>query len=52
MALNLQQGGQMEPIRMVLYGQNGIGKTTFGAGMNKPFILAVEDGIGTMPVWH
>jgi hypothetical protein len=37
---------------MVLYGQNGIGKTTFGAGMNKPFILAVEDGIGTMPVWH
>ena len=52
MALNLQQGGQMEPVRMVLYGQNGIGKTTFGAGMNQPFILAVEDGIGTMPVWH
>ena len=52
MALNLQQGGRMEPVRMVLYGQNGIGKTTFGAGMNQPFILAVEDGIGTMPVWH
>lgn len=50
--LNLQQGGQMEPVRMVLYGQNGIGKTTFGAGMPKPFVLAVEDGIGVMPVMH
>ncbi|MCL5051711.1 MAG: ATP-binding protein [Gammaproteobacteria bacterium] len=52
MALKLQQGGQFEPIRMMLYGQNGIGKTTFGAGMPKPFILAVEDGIGVMPVTY
>lgn len=37
---------------MVLYGQNGIGKTTFGAGMPKPFVLAVEDGIGVMPVTY
>ncbi|AIA55432.1 ATP-binding protein [Acidithiobacillus caldus] len=52
MALKIQQGGQFEPIRMMLYGQNGIGKTTFGAGMPKPFILAVEDGIGVMPVTY
>ncbi|MBN6739777.1 ATP-binding protein [Acidithiobacillus sp. MC6.1] len=50
--LNLQQGGQMEPVRMILYGKNGIGKTTFGAGMPQPFILAVEDGIGPMPVMY
>jgi hypothetical protein len=52
MALNLQQGGQFEPVRMMLYGQNGIGKTTFGAGMPKPFVLAVEDGVGVMPVTY
>ncbi|MDR7927209.1 ATP-binding protein [Acidithiobacillus thiooxidans] len=50
--LNIQQGGTREPIRMVLYGANGIGKTTFGAGMPKPFVLAVEDGIGKIPVSH
>ncbi|MBU2788615.1 ATP-binding protein [Acidithiobacillus sp. VAN18-1] len=50
--LNLQEGGQMEPVRMILYGKNGIGKTTFGAGMPQPFILAVEDGIGPMPVMY
>ena len=52
MALKLQQGGQFEPVRMMLYGQNGIGKTTFGAGMPKPFILAVESGVGIMPVTY
>ncbi len=37
---------------MVIYGPGGIGKTTFGATMNKPIIVQAEDGIGKIECPH
>lgn len=38
--------------RIILYGGAGLGKTTFGASMNKPIFLLTEDGLGKIEVDH
>jgi hypothetical protein len=37
-----------EPLRMLLYGGQGIGKTTFAAGAPAPVIIKTEDGTGCL----
>lgn len=37
-------GKQQQPQRILLYGTEGIGKSTFGAGAPKPIFLPVEQG--------
>lgn len=38
--------------KIILYGGAGLGKTTFGASMNKPIFLLTEDGLGKIDVDH
>lgn len=40
----VSKGKQVEPERIVLYGPEGVGKSTFGADMPEPIILPVESG--------
>lgn len=37
-------------LKMVIHGENGIGKTTLAANAPRPLVLAVEAGIGTLQV--
>lgn len=47
MTLEAIMGGYQEsPHRTVIYGVEGIGKTTFAASAPKPIILGAEDGLG------
>ena len=41
-----------KPLRMVIYGTPGVGKTTFAAGAESPIVLPVEDGLGMIEVDH
>lgn len=41
----IQRGRQSLPPRLVLYGTEGIGKSTFGASAPKPIFLPTEDGL-------
>lgn len=41
---NLIRTYKPEPIRVCVYGQIGIGKTTFAAGFPSPYIVSVESG--------
>lgn len=53
MAISLQSlktGVELNAPRTILYGQAGIGKTTFGAGCPGAVILPLEDGFGDMSV--
>lgn len=36
------------PPRMCIYGQHGIGKSTFGANCPKPIFIQTEDGLGSL----
>jgi hypothetical protein len=47
---DIKQGGQREPLKIAIYGTNGIGKTTFAASMPRPFVVAVEKGVGNLRV--
>ena len=38
-------GGQTAPRRVMLYGTQGIGKTTFGAMAPRPIFIQTEDGL-------
>ena len=38
--------------RFLIYGSAGIGKTSFGASMEKPIFALLEDGLGTIQVPH
>jgi len=40
------------PPRVMLYGVEGIGKTTFGASAPKPVFVLTEDGLGDLDVAH
>ncbi len=40
---NIRQKAKLKPPIIVLYGPGGIGKTSFGATMNKPIIVQAED---------
>lgn len=46
----VQRGRVAKPHRIVLYGPEGIGKSTFGAGAPAPIFLPVEDGTGHLDV--
>jgi hypothetical protein len=41
-----------KPQRIVLYGLQGIGKTSFAAGAEKPIFIITEDGLGELDVPH
>jgi len=43
--------GKYRPPRIVLYGRQGIGKSTVGADSPSPGFVATEDGVDNLPVW-
>lgn len=57
---NLTYGVQSQPLRVVIYGPGGIGKSTFGAQSPHPVFLGPEDGSALLDVsrfpqpetWH
>ena len=44
MALNIQRGKRHTPVRAVIYGTEGIGKSTLAAAFPSPVILDTEEG--------
>ena len=46
----VKTGRKKAPIRMVLYGPEGVGKTTFGAGAPRPVFISAEDGAGQLDI--
>ena len=46
----IRRGTVRAPLRLVLYGVEGIGKTTFAAGAPSPVFLGAEDGFGVLDV--
>ena len=49
---NIRTKAQLKPPIITLNGPGGIGKTSFGASMNKPIIVQTEDGIGKIECPH
>src|SRR6185436_11325620 len=47
---NVVKGPVAAPLRTVLYGPEGIGKSTFAAGSHKPIFLCAEDGTNELDV--
>ncbi|MDD3759792.1 MAG: ATP-binding protein [Acidithiobacillus sp.] len=47
---NIRANSGPRALKVVIHGENGIGKTTFAAGAPRPLILAAEDGIGVLNV--
>lgn len=47
---SLVRGRLVQPTRVVLYGVEGIGKSTFGASAPKPIFLGAEDGTAQLDV--
>jgi hypothetical protein len=43
---SIQRGRQAMPPRLLVYGTEGIGKSTFAAGAPKPIFIQTEDGLG------
>lgn len=55
MAFNLksiQKNTALAAPRIMLYGVEGIGKTTFAAGAPDPIFICTEDGLGSLQVDH
>lgn len=46
---DIKMSGELKPPRVVLYGVQGIGKSTFAAGAPKPVFVQTEDGIDAIP---
>lgn len=44
------RGKQIHPLRVMLYGPEGVGKTTFGAGAPSPIFLGAEEGTAQLDV--
>jgi hypothetical protein len=44
----LNRASAPKPPRIMIYGPNGLGKTTFSAQSNKPVFVQTEDGLGTL----
>lgn len=47
---SLVKGRQEQPIRVVLFGVEGVGKSTFGANAPSPIFLGAEDGTAQLDV--
>jgi hypothetical protein len=47
---NIVAGRQDKPIRALVYGVEGVGKSTFGAGAPAPIFLGAEDGTAHLDV--
>lgn len=45
---SIHHGKKNAPPRIVLYGDHGIGKSTFAAGAPKPIFICTEDGLGNI----
>lgn len=43
---SIKRGADIKPPRIVLYGVEGVGKTTFAAGAPNPIFIQTEDGLG------
>jgi hypothetical protein len=43
---NIQTGRESRPPRIMIYGSEGVGKSTFGASAPKPIFIQTEDGLG------
>lgn len=48
MALAIKTGPTLDPLRLVLHGQEGVGKTTWAAGCPGALFLTAEDGGGDL----
>ncbi len=46
----IQRGPSRQPLRIVLYGVEGIGKSTFAADAPSPIFIGPEDGFGDLEV--
>ena len=42
----IQSGKESKPPRLMIYGQEGIGKSTFAAAAPNPIFIQTEDGLG------
>jgi hypothetical protein len=47
---SITKGLQRRPLRLLLYGVEGVGKSTFGAAAPRPIFLAAEEGTGHLDV--
>jgi hypothetical protein len=47
---SLKRGRSIEAPRIIVYGVNGIGKSTFGAQSDSPIFIPAEDGLGLLDV--
>ena len=47
---DIKHGGDMKPPRILLYGVEGVGKTTFAACAPAPIFIRTEDGLGELEV--
>ncbi|MDR0869400.1 MAG: ATP-binding protein [Planctomycetaceae bacterium] len=45
----IQTGKAQAPPRLLIYGTEGIGKSTFGASAPKPIFIPTEDGLDHNP---
>lgn len=43
---NVKRGRESNPPRLLIYGTEGVGKSTFAAGAPKPIFIQTEDGLG------
>jgi hypothetical protein len=53
MAINLksiQRGKKQSPLRMIIYGCDGVGKSTVAASAPSPIFLDIEDGLANLDV--
>lgn len=53
---NITTGRDNRPPRLMIYGQEGVGKSTFGANAPAPIFIQTEDGLGEIdcakfPLW-
>ncbi len=46
----LTQGREKKPLKLFIYGRNGIGKTTFASRMDNPVLLDLEDNASHLTV--
>lgn len=46
----LTQGREKKPLKLFIYGRNGIGKTTFASQMDSPVLLDLEDNASHLTV--